>query len=56
MHIPIPKDMDGKVLKEIFKEGSELAMREIVYQEIEHEKEKIKERIKELKTSSKYNK
>ena len=55
MHIPIPKDMDGKVLKEIFKEGSELATREIVYQEIEHEKRKIKERIKELLVRYNYN-
>ena len=43
--IPIPKDMDGRVLKEIF-EG-ELAMREVKYQEME--REKIRRRIRKLK-------
>ena len=45
MNIPIPKDMDGRVLKEIFKEE-----REITYQS-EDEKEKIRERIMKLKKS-----
>lgn len=44
--IPIPKDMDGRVLKEIFK--GELAMREIRYEDLEENK-KIKEKIKELR-------
>jgi len=44
--IPIPRDMDGRVLKEIFK--GELAMREIKYQEID-ERERIKKKIRELK-------
>ena len=51
MHIfgvPIPKDMDGRVLKEIFEEDSELAKKDTVYQEV-GEKEKTKEKIKELK-------
>ena len=49
--LPIPRDMDGRVLKEIFEEGSELAKREITYQEAEakDEKQRIKEKIKELK-------
>lgn len=47
--IPIPKDIDGRVLKEIFKEESELAKREIKYQEID-ERELIKEKIKSLKS------
>ena len=49
--LPVPKDMDGRVLKEIFEEGSELARREITYQEAEaeHEKERMKQKIKELK-------
>ena len=50
--IPIPKDMDGRVLKEIFKEDSELAKKEIVYQKI-NEKEIIKEKIKDLRKSKK---
>lgn len=44
--IPIPKDMDGRVLNEIFK--GELAMREIKYEELS-EKERIKRGIRELK-------
>ena len=44
--IPIPKDMDGRVLKEIFK--GELAMREIKYQEID-ERNRIKKKLGELR-------
>jgi len=44
--IPIPKDMDGRVLKEIFK--GDLATREIEYQELE-EKKILTKRIRELK-------
>lgn len=46
--IPIPKDMDGRVLKEIFK--GELAMREIGYEDLQ-ENEKIGKKIKVLKYS-----
>jgi predicted AlkP superfamily phosphohydrolase/phosphomutase len=49
---PIPKDIDGRVLKEIFEEDSEPAKREIIYQEV-GEKERVKERIKELKEKGK---
>ena len=50
--IPIPRDMDGRVLKEIFK--GELAMREIKYQDLgEKENKRIKKRIKELKQRGK---
>lgn len=48
MNVPIPKDMDGRVLKEILKEDSELAKRKIKYQEVE-EKEIMKEKIRELR-------
>lgn len=49
--LPVPTDMDGRVLEEIFEEGSELARREMTYQEAEakDEKQRIKERTKELK-------
>jgi len=50
--IPIPQDLDGKVLKNIFKEASELYKRPIQYQK-EIEKLKIKEKIKKLKKSGK---
>jgi len=43
--IPIPRDMDGRVLKEIFK--GELAMREIKYQL--DERERIKKKLGELR-------
>ena len=46
--VPIPKDMDGRVLKEIFKEDSELAKREIEYREVS-EKERVKEGLKKLR-------
>lgn len=46
--IPIPKDMDGRVLKEIFKDDSLIARREIIYKEVD-ERKRIKEGIKELK-------
>ena len=52
MNVPVPKDMDGKVLKEIFKEDSELAKRPIIYKEID-EKKKIKERVEKLKNVGK---
>jgi len=56
--LPIPKDMDGKVLTEIFEEDSEFAKRkpEYVdpsYYEGKKEKEKIKDRIKKLKLDGK---
>jgi predicted AlkP superfamily phosphohydrolase/phosphomutase len=51
--IPIPKDLDGKVLKEIFKADSEFAQKEIVYGNYNEEKNMIKERIKILKKSGK---
>jgi|Deesub1362A_J573_1020465.scaffolds.fasta_scaffold02690_3 predicted AlkP superfamily phosphohydrolase/phosphomutase len=44
--VPLPGDMDGKVLKEIFKVNSEVAKKEIKYEE---EKIFIKRRIRELK-------
>lgn len=51
----IASDMDGRVLKEIFEEGSELARREIAYHEAEAEDEegRIKVRVKGLKAFGK---
>ena len=48
MEVPIPDDTDGRVLKEIFEEESELAKKEILYQKT-YERERIKEKIKGLK-------
>ena len=50
--IPIPKDMDGRVLKEMFKEDSALAKREVEYQEVD-EKARVREKIRELKAFGK---
>ena len=46
--IPIPKDMDGRVLKEIFK--GDLATKDINYQKID-EKKKIKDKITKLRNT-----
>ena len=54
MGLPIPHDVDGKVLKEIFEENSEAFGRKIVYTK-KHiiEKEILKEKIRELKKAKK---
>lgn len=46
--LPVPDDMDGRVLKEIFREGSEPAQREVKYQKVDVERERVKDRIKKL--------
>ena len=45
----IAKDMDGRVLTEIFEEGTEPAKRPVTYQEDDREKQRVKERIGRLK-------
>ena len=47
--IPIPEDMDGRVLKEIFREGSDPCVREVRYQKVDTEKELISSKIRELR-------
>lgn len=46
--MPIPKDMDGRVLKEIFKDDSPIAKEQIEYKKAD-EKEKITKQLKTLK-------
>ena len=46
MNVRIPEDIDGRVLKEIFKGDSELAKRKVIYQKVIDEAEREKERIK----------
>lgn len=51
MGLPVPADMDGEVLSEIFKEGSEPALRAVKRREtegteIQKEKEKIRRKLK----------
>ena len=47
--LPIPRDMDGRVLREIFKEGAEYAIRKPKYED--YEKYVLREKIRELKRS-----
>jgi len=51
--LPVPDDMDGRVLTEIFKEDSEPARRKVKYQKVGREKGKIKEKIRKLRESGK---
>lgn len=54
MDVPIPDDMDGKVLKEIFREDSELAKREVRFMQVKKdEPERIKRKAKELREQTK---
>lgn len=46
--IPVPEDMDGRVLKEIFRADSEAGRRDVVYQKID-EKGRIKDRVRRLR-------
>lgn len=48
LDIPVPKDMDGKVLEDIFEESSELAKKPIKYQEFD-EKDKIRAILRDLR-------
>lgn len=51
--VPIPKDMDGKVLIEIFNENSEIIKKSIKYADYNNEYELIKNKIKKLKINGK---
>ena len=51
--LPIAKDMDGRVLTEIFDEGSETGQRQITYREVDYEAERIKDKVSRLKRSRK---
>jgi predicted AlkP superfamily phosphohydrolase/phosphomutase len=47
--LAVPKDIDGRVLTEIFKKESEPGQREVKYQEIDREAERVRHKVKELK-------
>ncbi len=51
--LPVQEDMDGKVLKTIFKIDSEMAQRDIEYKSYSIEKDKITEHIKKIKFTKK---
>lgn len=46
-NVPLPQDLDGKILRDIFEPGSELAKRETLCQEID-EGERIKRKVRGL--------
>ena len=47
--LPVPDDMDGKVLTEIFREGTEVEQRDVVYRNTSTERERIERGIARLK-------
>lgn len=47
--VPVPRDIDGRVLAEIFAPSSELAKKEVIYQQ-RGEKDVIREKIKYLRS------
>jgi len=49
MGIPVPREMDGRVLKEIFTEDSEANQRPVKYQRVS-EKERLRAKVRNLKT------
>lgn len=51
--VPVPRDMDGRVLREIFSDGSEPSGREIRYGQAEDERRKVRDRVVKLKASGK---
>ena len=51
MGLPVPQDMDGRVLNELFKGESEPAQRAVQYDEESHEREKVRDRVARLKKS-----
>lgn len=50
--LPVPDDMDGRTLQDIFREGSQPAGREVQYRHVDGERERVKDRIRELRGST----
>lgn len=53
LDLPVPDDLDGRVLTEIFREGSEPAQRAVEYEAAGTERQKVRERIARLKARDK---
>jgi predicted AlkP superfamily phosphohydrolase/phosphomutase len=49
MGLPVPQDMDGRVLKELFRKDSEPAQRDVKYQQLDVERERVESKITNLK-------
>ena len=47
--LPVPEDMDGRVLTEIFREDSDPAQRKVIYQRADYVKERIRGKVNNLK-------
>ncbi|MFC1938097.1 hypothetical protein ACFLWH_00325 [Chloroflexota bacterium] len=47
--LPVPKDIDGRVLTEIFKKENGPGQREVAYQDVYYELERIRLKAKKLK-------
>ncbi|MHA1363381.1 MAG: hypothetical protein ACTSP1_12760 [Candidatus Freyarchaeota archaeon] len=47
--VPIPRDMDGRVLTEIFREDSEIARRQILYHDADVERAIVRKKITMLR-------
>ena len=53
MGLPVPQDMDGRVLKELFKEESAAAQRVVEYEGGSPERKRVRDRVARLKMSDK---
>ena len=51
--LPVPDDRNGKVQKEIFRKGSKPAQIEVAYQKVGGKRQRVKDRIENLKRLSK---
>lgn len=49
MDVPVPTNMDGKVLKEIFEPNSKHGRKKVEYQEIDYERVKVRGKVRKLK-------
>jgi hypothetical protein len=49
MGLPVPQDMDGRILNALYKEESEPAQREVKYQQVDTERERLERKIAKLK-------
>jgi predicted AlkP superfamily phosphohydrolase/phosphomutase len=50
--LPVPADMDGRVLRESFREGSAPATRDVTLQGVDPERERLERRLRRLKNTS----
>ncbi len=51
LSVPVPPDLDGKVLLSLFKEGSDPATRPVLFQEQEDGRARVRERVRRLRAA-----